>query len=511
MNSNNPYLLTLPQLLSAKKKIGSVAAYYDPDKYSLNGFTSTSLMPTEFREQLKRNFRINLTDAELGALVFLFDRDGNNTVDSVEFINEFFKIGKQERNKMNLLHKEEKEQILNKIKKNQETRDNFFLEKAETRTAEKWTDDHEKSAVQKVSRIAFVFDRFKDTGLEEFYECAYLTCREFRELMRKNFNVYLSPEEVSALFHFFDKESKDKLDCKQFLCMFFRMYRETRDQHFRDHCNLTRKQNKSETERKQRADESFEKIVIIKISPPKPEEEESAYEKLRNAAASYRFDSVFGNLQKSFESQAVTPTIFKELIKINFQINLTPGELGAFVKMFEAKNVPTRGLVSCDEFLKTFFRLSLEQRDAIFLKKEAVNCMLEKRLHDVDQKLAAKLIAATYTNVSWPVLPSEEDSRPPSGKHPVTEEEAQPERQGSSRRRNRKPGLAEILSPYRELQQAAAFNKDTSFAEIFPKASTETKNFLHEIEKQEKEIRRMRLERSGSGRRRTASRDKQQS
>lgn len=51
MNSN-PYLLTLPQLISAKKKIGQVAAFYDPNLYSLSGFDSSSLNPTEFREQV---------------------------------------------------------------------------------------------------------------------------------------------------------------------------------------------------------------------------------------------------------------------------------------------------------------------------------------------------------------------------------------------------------------------------------------------------------------------------
>jgi hypothetical protein len=35
MFSTDPRFLTLPQLLSARKKIGTVAAYFDPEKYSL--------------------------------------------------------------------------------------------------------------------------------------------------------------------------------------------------------------------------------------------------------------------------------------------------------------------------------------------------------------------------------------------------------------------------------------------------------------------------------------------
>ena len=74
LGSDNPYLLTLPQLLSAKKKLGRVAAYYDPAKTSFKGFESQALDPTEFREQLRRTFQIQLSNAELGALVVLFDK-----------------------------------------------------------------------------------------------------------------------------------------------------------------------------------------------------------------------------------------------------------------------------------------------------------------------------------------------------------------------------------------------------------------------------------------------------
>ena len=72
--SENPYLLTLPDLLSAKRKLAVVAASYDPKKISLKGFECLSLDPTEFREQLRRNFLISVTNAELGALVVLFDK-----------------------------------------------------------------------------------------------------------------------------------------------------------------------------------------------------------------------------------------------------------------------------------------------------------------------------------------------------------------------------------------------------------------------------------------------------
>jgi hypothetical protein len=72
--STNPYLLTLPQLISVKKKIGQLAAFYDPSKTSLKAFDSEELNPTQFREQLRRTFGIEITNAELGAIVLYCDK-----------------------------------------------------------------------------------------------------------------------------------------------------------------------------------------------------------------------------------------------------------------------------------------------------------------------------------------------------------------------------------------------------------------------------------------------------
>jgi hypothetical protein len=74
MASENPFLLTRPELLSAKRKVARAAHGFDPIKTSFKGMECYSLDPTEFREQLRQNFQIQLTSAELGALVMLFDK-----------------------------------------------------------------------------------------------------------------------------------------------------------------------------------------------------------------------------------------------------------------------------------------------------------------------------------------------------------------------------------------------------------------------------------------------------
>ena len=165
MSQRNPYLLTLPQLISAKKKISHVAAFYDPTKYSLKGFDSTALDATEFREQLRRNFKINLTDAELGAIVFLFDQDGDGQVDSIEFINEFLKLGNEEKNQMRFFQ----QQATERAQKLRERVEKKRLAQYERLTASKvasvWTEEDETTAIQKIAKVAFTYDYVKG-GLE---------------------------------------------------------------------------------------------------------------------------------------------------------------------------------------------------------------------------------------------------------------------------------------------------------------------------------------------------------
>jgi hypothetical protein len=163
--STNTYLLTLPQLLSAKQKISRVALFYDPVKFSLKGFDSEKLDPTEFREQLRQNFLIRLTDEELGAIVLLFDKDGDGTVDSVEFINEFFRMGKVEKRKFVMSRKDENDRKEKERVQRFDEHKERFMKFGVIKVASSCTKAQEDSAFKKMSMIAFSYDVFKG-GLE---------------------------------------------------------------------------------------------------------------------------------------------------------------------------------------------------------------------------------------------------------------------------------------------------------------------------------------------------------
>ncbi len=181
--SANPYLLTLPQLLSAKKKIGKVASTYDPKEDSFRGFDCSYLTPVQFRHQLRRNFLIELTDSELGAVVFLFDKNGDGRVDSAEFINEFYKLGKMEKERFQVEHQIIRKRMAEKEKQRLDEYSKRLSKLGEVKVATTWTPEDEQSGIRKIAKVAFAFDKNKG-GLEAFQNAPALAPGEFRMLMR---------------------------------------------------------------------------------------------------------------------------------------------------------------------------------------------------------------------------------------------------------------------------------------------------------------------------------------
>lgn len=539
----NPYLLTLPQLISARKKIGTVAAYYDPVLYSLEGFAGYELNPTEFREQLRRNFFINLSDAELGALVYYFDRDGDGKVNSTEFVNEFFKMGKRERRKIELSHQDEKERIDNVKAKITQSREAKYSALAKSRTTDKFTPEEKASAVDKVKKVAFEYDSFKG-GLEEFLECDSMDPSEFREQLRRNFLIYLTPEETAGLIDEFDSNKDGRISCQEFMRNFFRLGRLERDRHAQIHASIQFKHRSLETQRLKDVDSRFHKLVETTLVPATEADAKSAFDKIKMAAFEYRKDAPFQDVRKSFECKELSPTGFKELLKANFGIYLTPGELDAAMKLFDANG---DGAISSSEFLSTFFRLGSDQRLKNLEDKRKETIRLQQADELLDEQIVEKFFKYSRTRVSWPVFPVEEEdekeveggggdpstsrastaegprkpggpvvltpidtstlSRGPSaGTRPVRTPDAEGSHGDSSKRskmKSRKASMTEILS---SPARAIILKDGASFVSLFPRASEATKNFILEIEEKEREINQMRPGKSLSRRSRVSCR-----
>jgi len=481
--SENPYLMTMPQLISAKKKIGQIAAYYDPAKSSFRGFDASALTPTEFREQLRRNFLVRLTDQELGAIVLLFDKDGDGEVDSTEFINEFFRLGKQEKTKF-FLKKKALDATLQKAKaKAQAEHEAKFVELATPKFPETWTKEEERNAVRKVAKVAFTYDskfaKFMGGGIQGFLDNGSLDAAQFSEQLRRNFQLHLSPAEVSALMHVFDIDGNGSVDCAEFIYTFFRMGRNERDRHIRKNMSLTAKLNEEERVARAQRKAKFEKYALVKMVPSTKEDKKRALKKI-SKAATFHWGDIGGG--KSFESAELTPAAFKEQLKRQFLIRLTPGELDAMMKIFDTNN---DGAISSVEFVTTFFRIGMKGKRKLLEKKRAkMKELAQKEINRLKQK-KEKAIELVQTKIDWPELPI--DINNPDGPtmpfSPIARGTA---KNNDDKRRPRKPPMSEFLKtiPKSTIQSIDG----GSVADLFPRASDDTKDFIKYIEQREAEI-----------------------
>lgn len=454
--------------MSAKKKIGHVSAFFDPQKTSLKGFESTVLDPTQFREQLRRNLSITVTDAELGALVTLFDKTGDGLVDNIEFKNEFFRLGKQERAKFVMMKAEESKRIAEWKQRQRQAKEKKFEHFSHAAVATSWSKEQENSAIRKLANVAFNYDPLKG-GLRGFFDCTTLTAAEFKDLMRRNFEVYLTPEETGALLSMFDKDGLGLIDCKEFVYQFFRIGRNEKDTHFTRNMLLSHEKRQIQTERLERIREQYERSVVAKMVPAKEKDKYSAFEKIRHAAVVYKGDSAFsGNLWKSFESEALTPTAFKNLLKSNFEIMLSPGELDAVVKMFD---VSGEGSVNCVEFITTFFRIALNERSHQLQTKKEQTRQIQLEMEEIEKLKDASMIEKVHTRVVWPVLPSD------NGEVAVGAGPSSPGSQNASTvsakdifKHRARASMSDILSPIK-----GGGKNSGPLAALFPKASQDTK------------------------------------
>jgi hypothetical protein len=154
---------------------------------------------------------VNLDDAELGATIMMFDKDGDGQVDSVEFINEYFRLGKQERAKRNMYQKDRETKLEEERQRLLIEREQRFLSLLKSTVAESWTEEEEVEAMNKVARVAFTYSRDKDRIIQALSSMGPLSAGEFKELFRRNFDVYLSPAETGALMKLFDKGASSPL------------------------------------------------------------------------------------------------------------------------------------------------------------------------------------------------------------------------------------------------------------------------------------------------------------
>jgi hypothetical protein len=169
---DNLHLLTQPELLSAKAKLSEVASFYDPTRFSFDGFQAKNLEPYEFRQQIFRIFEIELSDKELGCITAYFD-DGTGRIPLYLFMHEFFELGRR-RKERKLLASRQRRAIQESAVKKQ--RDEFLatiLPRSGMVLPTEWTEDEERSAFNKFNKIAVSYKGHHYLLEVRFFACGW--------------------------------------------------------------------------------------------------------------------------------------------------------------------------------------------------------------------------------------------------------------------------------------------------------------------------------------------------
>ena len=152
------------------------------------------------------------------------------------------------------------------------------------------------------------------------------------------FNVQLSVNELTAYIRNFNvgSDNDENINCGAFLVSFFRMGHAEKERQMR---LFMAKKKRFEEQREKKKQEDLialnRKNLLQSKTDFSPEEKESAITKLKYAAKQYDKSTPGAMSMKSFEVKSMLPHVFKEQLKRVFNLQVTPGELGALVTIFD--------------------------------------------------------------------------------------------------------------------------------------------------------------------------------
>ncbi|CAM9189608.1 unnamed protein product, partial [Chrysoparadoxa australica] len=358
-------------LQSGLRKLANASFKYDPerDRVLKEGFTGRALTPEELREMLNRLFHVKLGHRELRAVFAHFVPGGEDKLSGSVFLPAFLHLGQAERDRRYKEHQE-------KIRIRQEVAKQMALQrelaaqaKAEMVSTAEYTAEDTKLALAKITEAAAQYDRQHPSavGLDAF-EGSKMTPVVFREQLKRVFHIKITPAELMALMHHFDKDGDGTVDCGEFLVEFFkRGFNERSRRETRRREEEARKKEAAEAQWKVRFEDVFAAASAKQVDYSfTPEDRETAMQKLTDAAVNYNAGSAGAVGLGAFQGSDMPPYVLREMLRRVLNVKLTPAELPAIMAEFDKDGSNS---VSCTEFVKAFCKLGFTKRSELHRKK----------------------------------------------------------------------------------------------------------------------------------------------
>jgi Ca2+-binding EF-hand superfamily protein len=225
----------------------------------------------------------------------------------------------------------------------------------------------------------------------EAFETQYMEPHVLKDQLKKAFFMKVTPQELGAIMHYFDPEDSGRINCSQFLKKMFRVGYEERQRKkelWREHQKQLN-ERRLEEEKQKMHNLAMKNSIVLSASNKIDQQQlqspggggdgdknpttssgrdftekdfQSAFFKLTLGAIKY--DRSLPNAMNltAFECISMPPHIFREQLKLTFNVKVTVPELWALMSYFDKDNT---GEINCKKFINQFLRTGYEERNRI--------------------------------------------------------------------------------------------------------------------------------------------------
>jgi hypothetical protein len=203
------------------KMTGAAVKYHKgaPGAVGLNAFECVTMPPHVVKEQLKMVFGIKVTPQELGALLSYFG--DVKELNCQHFLMKFFRLGYEERYRIESVWKEDKKIKAQQRKQQEEDKLYESVNRGKVDIDHNFLESDFDSALEKIITLCHRFEprQLGSAGMKMF-QSNVLSPGEFKETLKRTFSVLVTPRELGALVSYFDTSMSGVVSTQAFLSAF---------------------------------------------------------------------------------------------------------------------------------------------------------------------------------------------------------------------------------------------------------------------------------------------------
>jgi Ca2+-binding EF-hand superfamily protein len=326
---------------SSYTKMSTAAKAYDksmPGCMSLEAFECKTLSAGMFREAIKRTFNLRVSDGELVCLINRFDPQSKGEVNCKLFTTDFVRMGIAMRRKDAVDTLERLREDARLREKEAEEKLAWQWKRMELDISYNFSRAENESAQEKLRLAA---EQFTQGGASQMpaFASHEMPPAEFREMLKRIFNLRLTKGELAALIAQFDTQGSGKISCQEFVIKFTQI---GVDERRKKTMAQIRKNRELETESKTAAErlqaEKDGKVLYAIDWEFSNEDFNQALEFLRVACAKYDPNHPSAPDLAPFRMGGdMTPAEFKESLRRVFGIELNAKQSGAICRLFDTE------------------------------------------------------------------------------------------------------------------------------------------------------------------------------